>query len=226
MPRQNARDVLVFDVNETLSDMSPLESRFEEIGAPPSLFRLWFAGVLRDGFALTAAGAFAEFSAVAREGLRGLLPSVPGWSGDVEEAAGHVLDGLSRLQVHPDVSDGVRGLREGGFRLVTMTNGSSQLSERLLGRAGLTDCFEGHLDVSGPRRWKPARAAYQYVVDQTGVRPDEAVLVAVHPWDIDGAQRAGLRGAWLRRGAAHYPQVMLNPTHTAEDLRELAQALA
>lgn len=225
MPRQNA-SLLVFDVNETLSDMSPLQSRFTEIGAPPHLFRLWFAGVLRDGFALTAAGAFADFSDVAREGLRALLSSVPGWSGDIEQAAGRVLDGLSSLEVHPDVPDGIRALHESGCRLVTMTNGSSELSERLLGRAGLTDCFESHLDVSGPQRWKPARAAYQYVVDHTGVRPDEAVLVAVHPWDVDGAQRAGLGGAWLRRDAAHYPQVMLPPTYTVGNLRELADALA
>jgi 2-haloacid dehalogenase len=218
--------MLVFDVNETLSDMSPLQNRFEEIGVPPHLFRLWFAGVLRDGFALTAAGAFAEFSAVARETMRALLPGVPGWSGDTEEAAGHVLDGFARLEVHPDVPDGVRALRAAGHRMVTMTNGSSRFSEGLVGRAGLTDCFEGHLDVSGPRRWKPARAAYEYVVERTGVRPEEAVLVAVHPWDVDGARRAGLGGAWLRRGAEGYPQIMMSPTYTAGDLRELARVLA
>ncbi|CAB61854.1 MULTISPECIES: haloacid dehalogenase type II [Streptomyces] len=225
MPRQNA-PLLVFDVNETLSDMSPLQSRFAEIGAPPHLFHLWFAGVLRDGFALTAAGAFSDFSAVAREGVRALLSSAPEWSGDIEQAAGHVVDGLSHLEVHPDVPDGIRALRERGFRLVTMTNGSSDLSKRLLGRAGLADCFESHLDASGPQRWKPAQAAYQYVVEQVGVRLDEAVLVAVHPWDVDGAQRAGLGGAWLRRDAADYPQVMLPPTYTVGNLRELAETLA
>ncbi|WP_217247273.1 haloacid dehalogenase type II [Streptomyces sp. AC602_WCS936] len=225
MPHQNAA-LLVFDVNETLSDMGPLQDRFADIGVPPHAYRLWFASVLRDGFALTASGAFADFPSVAREGMRVLLSSVPGWSGDIEEAADHVLDGFSRLEVHPDVPDGVRALRERGLRLLTMTNGSSELSEGLLGRAGLADCFERHLDVSGPRSWKPAPAAYQYVVEQAGVRPEEAVLVAVHPWDVDGAQRAGLGGAWLRRGPVEYPQVMLPPTHTVGNLRELAETLA
>lgn len=224
MPRQNAH-VLVFDVNETLSDMSPLQSRIEEVGAPPHLFTVWFAGVLRDGFALTAAGAYAEFSAVARDGIRALLPSVPGWSGDVEEAARHVLAGFADLDLHPDVPDGVRALHEAGFRLVTMTNGSSALTERLLTRAGLLHCFESRLDVSGPQCWKPAPAAYRYAVEQSRVRPDQAVLVAVHPWDVDGAQRAGLSGAWLRRGAAAYPESMLSPTYAAEDLRELVTVL-
>jgi len=217
--------VLVFDVNETLSDMSSLRTRLEEVGAPPHLLPVWFAGVLRDGFALTAAGAFAEFSAVARDGLRALLPGIEGWTGDAEAAARHVLDGFAELEVHPDVPDGVRALHQAGFRLVTMTNGRSSLTERLLARAGLLHCFEVLLDVSGPQCWKPAPAAYRYAVERTGVRPDRAVLVAVHPWDIDGAQRAGLGGAWLRRGAAAYPDVMLAPTYTAPDLRGLAEAL-
>ena len=51
-PRRPA--LLVFDVNETLSDMSPMGQRFEDVGAPAHLATTWFAGLLRDGFALTA----------------------------------------------------------------------------------------------------------------------------------------------------------------------------
>ncbi|MGC9540644.1 haloacid dehalogenase type II [Streptomyces sp. UG1] len=217
--------VLVFDVNETLSDLTPLRVRFEDVGAPADLMPLWFAGVLRDGFALTAAGAYADFASVALDGLRSLLPGVKEWAGDVEAAARHVLDGFAELEVHPDVPDGVRKLSDAGFRLVTMTNGSNTLTERLLTKAGLVDLFEELLDVRGPRCWKPAKAAYRYAVDQVEVRPEQALLVAVHPWDVDGAVRAGLDGAWLRRGATAYPQSMSRPTYSARDLRELADAL-
>jgi 2-haloacid dehalogenase len=217
--------VLIFDVNETLSDLSPLRARFEEAGAPAHLMPTWFAGVLRDGFALTAAGAYADFAAVARDGLRGLLTALEGWSGDAEAAARHVLDGFGELEVHPDVPGGVRALREAGFRLVTMTNGASALTERLLGRAGIRGSFHALLDVSGPRCWKPAPAAYRYAAEQAGASPGQCLLVAVHPWDIDGAQRAGMSGAWLRRGAVTYPEVMTSPAWTAQDMREFAEAL-
>lgn len=217
--------VLVFDVNETLSDLAPLRVRFEEVGAPAELMPTWFAGVLRDGFALTAAGAYADFASVALDGLRMLLPGAEGWAGDVEAAARHVLDGFAYLEVHPDVPDSVRKLADAGFRLVTMTNGSSALTERLLARAALLDCFEALLDVRGPCCWKPAPAAYRYAVEQMAVRPDQAMLVAVHPWDVDGALRAGLGGAWLRRGATVYPQTMSRPTRSAQDLRELVDGL-
>jgi 2-haloacid dehalogenase len=36
--------LLVFDVNETLSNMAPLSARFEEVGASGQLAGAWFAG--------------------------------------------------------------------------------------------------------------------------------------------------------------------------------------
>ncbi|MFP8904976.1 haloacid dehalogenase type II [Streptomyces atacamensis] len=217
--------VLVFDVNETLSDLTPLRDRFEAVGAPAELMPLWFAQTLRDGFALTTAGAYADFADVALDGLRSLLPGVRGWSGETEAAARHIVDGFAHLAVHPDVPDGVRRLAAAGFRLVTMTNGSARLTERLLAGAGLPDFFEALLDADGPRCWKPAPAAYRYAVERVGARPEQAVLVAAHPWDIDGATRAGLAGAWLRRGPGAYPQTMLPPVYSARDLEELADVL-
>ncbi len=217
--------LVLFDVNETLSDLSPLAARFEEIGAPGHLLATWFAGVLRDGFALTAAGAYADFADVAIGGLRGLLAGQEGWSGDTAEAAARVMTAFGELNVNPDVPDGVRALRAAGLRLATLTNGSAAFTEGLLTRAGLLEEFETLLDVRAPRAWKPAADAYRYAVDRLGVSAEETALVAVHPWDIDGARRAGLQAVWLRRQAGDYPPVMIPPTHIVTDLREVAQAL-
>ena len=35
--------VVVFDVNETLSDLRPMAERFAAVGAPPGLAATWFA---------------------------------------------------------------------------------------------------------------------------------------------------------------------------------------
>jgi 2-haloacid dehalogenase len=217
--------VVLFDVNETLSDMAPLRRRLEDVGAPPQLFVAWFAGVLRDGFALTAAGGYASFRDIADAGLRGLLAQLHGWRGDPAHATEHVLGGFAGLDVHPDVPDGIRRLRAAGFRLATLTNGAAPLTEQLLTRAGLRDHFEALLDVGAPRAWKPAAAAYRYATDTLAVDPAETLLVAVHPWDIDGARRARLQAAWLRRGVANYPSVMSTPSLIAADLRDLAHLL-
>jgi 2-haloacid dehalogenase len=86
--------------------------------------------------------------------------------------------------------------------------------------------FEAPLDVSTPQTWKPTAAAHRYATELLGAAPSETLLVAVHPWDIDGTHRAGLRTAWLRRRAAGYPAVMTPSDRSAHDLRDLARILA
>src|SRR3954449_12556237 len=98
--------VIVFDVNETLSDLSPLGARFLEVGASASAASYWFASVLRDGFALTAMGENPTFAGVARELLLCQLSEAT-INRSVDEAAQHVMDGLSTLEVHADVTPGV-----------------------------------------------------------------------------------------------------------------------
>jgi 2-haloacid dehalogenase len=207
--------LFVFDVNETLSDLGPMGRRFAEVGLPPDGARLWFTAVLRDGIGVAAAGALVPFADVARGVLRPMV------SGD-EAAVEHVLAGFLELPVHPDVAVGVRALTAAGHRLVTLSNGAASIADGLLTRAGIRDQFEAVLSVEDAGVWKPARAAYLHAADRAGVPPAEATLVAVHPWDIDGAARAGLRTAWLNRTGADYPTHLTPPDRTVAAVGELS----
>jgi 2-haloacid dehalogenase len=216
--------VIVFDVNETLSDMSPMARRFADIGAPEHLAKLWFAILLRDGFALTAAGAQRPFAELGVAALRTVLHGVE-LNRDRDAAIGHVMDGFAQLAVHADVPDGVRALRRPGRRLITLTNGSTQVAERLLGAAGIEEEFEALLSVEDAPAWKPARAAYEYAARTCNTELTDMLLIAVHPWDIDGAARAGMATAWLDRAGTPYPDVFTPPSLTAPSLTELAAQL-
>lgn len=217
--------VVVFDVNETLSDMAPMARRFAEVGAPGHLAATWFAGVLRDGFALTAAGAGERFSVLAEGALRTVLSGVP-LDRDPDDAVEHLMAGFGSLHVHPDVPAGVRALRAAGLRLVTLTNGSTEVAERLLTAAGLRGEFERLLSVEDAGVWKPARAAYEHAAAACGTHLADMLMVAVHPWDIDGAARAGMGTAWIDRTGAPYPSYFTSPQHVVAELPELAAGLA
>ncbi len=221
----NQPDVVVFDVNETLSDMVPLADRFSDVGAPGALMQTWFAALLRDGFALTAVGENPPFAEVGRGVLRGLLTSVDGLNRDVEDAVQHVMAGFGELALHPDVAEGLRLLGDAGIRMVTLTNGSTSLSKKLFEAAGVAHHFERLLSVEDAGAWKPSRAAYAYAADQCGTSLDAMLLVAVHPWDIDGAKRAGMQAAWLDRRGTPYPGYFTDPDIIGRTLDEVASAL-
>lgn len=225
-----APHVVVFDVNGTLSDMSPMGARWESVGASGHVAQQWFAEVLRDGFALAAAGAAAPFSAIAAATADRLLratDATDGTSGSVLAAVAHIMAGFDELTVHPDVPDGLRALRAAGVRLITLSNGGAEVAHGLLERAGVRKECEALLSVQDAPRWKPAPEAYAHALQYAQVTvPADAMLVAVHPWDVDGAARAGLRTAWVNRSGGPYPDFFRPPEITVKSLTELADRWA
>ncbi|GAA2747887.1 haloacid dehalogenase type II [Terrabacter aerolatus] len=213
--------LLVLDVNETLSDMTHLGDRFVEVGVAPYLAAPWFAGLLRDGFALTLTGHNPAFADVARSSLHTVLHD----KANVEAATRHIMAGFLALPLHGDVRDGVRALTALGLRLATLSNGSAEIAESLFERGGIRDAFERVLSVEDAPAWKPAASAYAYALEECDVTAGDAMLVAVHPWDVHGAKAAGLRAAWIDRTGAPYPEAMYAADVVARSLPDLAARL-
>ena len=81
------------------------------------------------------------------------------------------------------------------------------------------------ISVEEAGRWKPAPEAYRFAANECGVEPERMALVAVHPWDIDGAVRVGMTGGWVNRRRRPYPEVMLPPHEDGDDLVDLSRSL-
>jgi 2-haloacid dehalogenase len=216
----------VLDVNETLSDLSPLTAAFERVGLAGAEVEAWFAGVLRDGFALASGAENPDFTELASESLRLRLLPVSGSDAEVDRAVDEVMVTFRSADVHPDVVPGLHALSAAGVRLVTLSNGASSVAEELLARAGVLDLVERRLSAADARAWKPHASAYVETLEACGVRAADAMLVAVHPWDIHGAARVGLRTGWVDRRGTRYPAYFRAPEVTASGLDTLAAALA
>ena len=212
--------VVAFDVNETLVDMTGLRPVFADIGLAPDLVALWFARVLRDGFALTVVDEYRSFAQVAAQALRGLAPDLVD-----DDAVDAVLSAFRRLDPHPDVAPALELLHRAGVPVVTLTNGSSDLVTALLSRAGLDAYVTANLSIDAVRRWKPAPEPYRYAANQTGVRPDQITLVACHAWDCAGAACAGLRAGWIPRSEPRWPDTFPAPDVTGPDLPSVVRAI-
>lgn len=106
--------VVAFDVNETLFSLSSLSPVFAEVGLDPAAVPLWFAGLLREGFALAAMGRYRPFAEVAAQQLRALNPDT------VDDAAvDTVLSAFRQLDPHPDAEPALRMLPAAGAVAVT-----------------------------------------------------------------------------------------------------------
>ncbi len=216
--------VVAFDVNETLSDLEPLRELFIGAGLSGEMLDAWFAATLRDGFALTVTGNIATFAELGAGALRPLL-SGRDCTRAVDELTDAVIARFSDPPIHHDVAAGLRDLREANIRVVTLSNGSASVADGLLERAGLRDLVELTLTVADAGRWKPAAEAYRYAAQRCGVPIEQIALVAVHPWDTDGAKRAGMKSAWLNRKGVPYPPAFTAPDVVGNDLPQLVHRL-
>lgn len=208
--------VLLFDVNETLTEPASVRMRMQAAGADPQLYDLWMASTLRDGMALTLAGAYVDFADAAEAALARLAP---------EADAAAATEAFSDPQPRDDVGPGLRALAETGIRVVTLTNGTTAATQKVLERAGVGDVVERRLSVDAVERWKPAPETYEYACRECQVAPAEAMLVAAHVWDVAGAKRAGLRACFVDRLARGYPTHLEQPAVTVTSLTELVGEL-
>ena len=221
-----APSVLVFDVNETLIDIESMEPLFERVFGDPQAVRAWYNQLAMYSMTATLSGHYVDFFTLG-QGILRMLASTHrlAITDDDVRALKH---GMLTLPAHPDVEEGLATLRDNGFRLVTLTNsppnpaGSSPLEH-----AGLAHFFEQTLSVEACRAFKPAPTVYRYACEELGVAPADCMMVAVHVWDIIGAQSAGFSGALITRpGNALLPIPDLpQPAVVANDLRDFAQQL-
>jgi 2-haloacid dehalogenase len=211
-------EVIAFDVNETLLDLAPVRAALVEAGQPESLLASVFARTLLTGVAAVTAGTWCRFRDAFDAALAQETDLPAGRRADVVGAFGE-------LAPHPDVEPALRRLATAGVRVVTLSHGSPGVAETGLERGGITPLVERTLSSEAIRAWKPSREVYLWAAGVCDVAPARMALVAAHGWDVLGAQRAGLTGAWFPRSERSYPAVYDQPHVAAEDLGSAVDAL-
>ncbi len=211
MTTRRRPEVVALDVNETLLDLAPVRAALIEAGRPGELLRPVFSRTLLIGFAASMTGRWCRFRDAFDDALCQETDLDPPRRSAVAGAFGE-------LSPHPDVEPALRRLTEAGVRVVTLTHGSPGVAEAGLSRGGITPLVERTLSSEEIQAWKPSREVYLWAAGACDVAPERMALVAAHAWDVLGAQRAGLTGAWFPRAEQAYPVVFDAPHVLAADL--------
>ncbi|HWH83012.1 MAG TPA: haloacid dehalogenase type II [Burkholderiaceae bacterium] len=126
------------------------------------------------------------------------------------DAAGrdHLNRVWHRLDAWPDAAEGLTMLKS-RYVVSTLSNGNIALLVNMAKRAGLPwDCV---LSAELMRHYKPDPGVYQGAARLLGIEARELLMVAAHPSDLRGAQRAGLPTALVRRPHEYGPNLAAKP---------------
>nr|WP_191866974.1 haloacid dehalogenase type II [Paraglaciecola oceanifecundans] len=217
--------VIIFDVNETLLDLETMRTSIgEALDGQEELTTLWFSTMLHHSLVTTVTGDYQDFGKI---GVAALM--MVAQNNDIEiteeQAVTAIKTPLLSLPAHPDVKAGLKALKEQGFKLVSLTNSSNKGVETQFENAGLTDYFDKRMSIEDIKVYKPDLRAYAWALEQLNIKPEEALMVAAHGWDVAGAKAAGLQTAFVARpGKALYPLAQ-KPDYVVKDLSELVEIL-
>jgi 2-haloacid dehalogenase len=215
--------VILFDVNETLLDMTPLKKAINKLLGSRKGFRIWFGMLLHYSLVDNCIHQYHDFATIAYATLEMAAESL-GKSIDEKEKK-TALAVIKELKAYPDVKKGLRLLKENGFRLATLTNSPAVTLTGQLNNSKLSAYFDATLSIDTIKKYKPALETYIWAAEQLSITPGEIVMVAAHGWDIAGAMQAGLKAAFVKRkGQSLYPLSAM-PVFMGKDLIEIANAI-
>lgn len=215
--------ILMFDVNETLLDLSPLKLHFQRTFGDGNVMKHWFLTLLHSSLTVTLTDEYKDFSTLAGESLDVVskIRKVSLTDEDREE----ILKTIKELPPHREVAESLERLRAEGFRLFTLTNSPPETLRAQMENSGLIDYFEDIFSIDETRRYKPAVETYQFAAKKLGVETNEMRMIAAHDWDIAGAINAGCLSAYIAREGKVYNTLYKKPDILGKDLSEIADKI-
>lgn len=218
MPR-----ICVFDVNETLLDVSALDPHFERIFGDASLRKIWFTQMIQSALVATVTNKYSDFGSTGIAAMEMVAERQNVQLTDADRQA--LRDGMQHLPPHPEIYESLTQLKSSGLRLTALTNSTLKVAQAQLENAGLTNLFEHIFSADEVKRLKPAPEPYRMVAQHLGVDISDTRLIAAHAWDIAGALRTGCAAAFVARPGMVMDPLVEKPDVVGRDMREVAEQI-
>jgi len=215
--------IVIFDVNQTIFKLDEIEKRFKRFNLSSYLVENWFLSVLKEGFALSDKSKFVDFKTIGLNELQKIL-----FSEEIKvekKTINYLFDGFKNLKAHPEIKNAFQILKKKNIKIVTLTNGSAKNTENLLKKNLLekyvTKCFS----IDSVKKWKPHPEPYEMVIKHFNCTPQDAIMIAVHGWDLNGAKQIGLKTGFINRYEFWMNDYFQKPDYEAKDASLLVKKI-
>jgi len=217
------QSTILFDINETVLDLSILKPKFKTAFGDDGVTATWFSMLLHSSTVCIMTGVKTDFATLAGA----MLESIASRKGVKmpEAVRDSILDGFSSLPPHKDIKKSLTQLKSAGFRTVAFSNSSLNLISKQIKNADLMEYFDDIISVEESGSFKPDPEVYEFAAKKLNKPLDTLRLVATHDWDTHGALSAGMKAAYIERSGAGYHPLYLKPDICAVTMEEIVQQI-
>jgi 2-haloacid dehalogenase len=216
---------ILFDAYGTLFDVHSVASLAEQLapGRGDALSQLWRTKQIEYTQLRTLSGRYKPFDAVTRDALDYAVARL---GLDLDTAArDRLMNAYASLAAFPEVKSSLRALREAGYTLGILSNGTPQMLDIAVKSAGLTSLFDHVLSIDAVRAYKTSPAAYKLGTDALARPARDILFVSSNGWDAAGAGWFGYTTFWLNRAGLPRENLDQQPDGEGASLAVLLEQL-
>lgn len=218
-------EALAFDMYGTLVDPIRIWKQLEDFipGDAQRIAEIWRQKQLEFTFRLTSMQQYEDFEQVTRKALDYALATT-GHSLETQQK-NSLMAQYNGLERFADVEPGLQRLQEAGYTMVVFSNGSPAMLTSIMNAANLNPYFRGFVSVDEVKEYKPSPIVYSHVANSLGRPIVEVRLISSNPFDVIGAEAAGMQVAWVNCSGGMFDTLAPRPQMVVKSLVELANVL-
>ena len=215
----------VFDAYGTLFDFASAAARCDDVPDEKraALTALWRDKQLQYTWLRSLENRYADFWQVTGDALDFALESL-GLATPHRRA--RLMELYRRLEPFPEVPGVLKILRERGFRIAILSNGSPDMLSALVSHSSLVDLFDAVLSADAVGVFKTHPAVYQHALNILELPAHAIAFQSSNGWDAYGASAFGMRVVWCNRYAQRPERLPGAPDFVVKSLAELPPLLA
>jgi len=193
-------EAIVFDAYGTLFDLDSFASEANRIhrGRGKAISQTVRQKQLEFAMTRDIMGKYSNFEILTRNAIEFALKKsgIKRTDATVERLYSKFLS----LRTFKDVPPALSDLDELNIRVAILSNGTQQMLDKLIEKAGLSLLAEDVISVDGAKAYKPNPKAYRYGMNELEVFEKEKIFyVSGNSWDVAGAKSFGFKVGWVNR---------------------------
>jgi 2-haloacid dehalogenase len=132
-----------------------------------------------------------------------------------------LMDAYLKMELWPDVADGLKKLKRQGIRLFFLSNLTAEMLNANIKHNHLEGYFDNVLSTDPVSLFKPSPTAYDMGIKASHFNKDEILFAAFAAWDVVGAKWFGYPTYWVNRGNTLPEELDVKPDATGNNLADV-----
>jgi len=223
-PQFTGIEACVFDAYGTLFDINSAAERSRgRLGdKAEKLSEIWRQKQLQYTWLRSLMGRYVDFWHVTGEALDYALEAV---GLDDPMIRAELMQHYLNIEAYPEVTAALRRLKDGGFKIAILSNGSPTMLVSAVKSAGLSTLIDATVSVHEVGTFKPHPSVYQLAVDRLKVPASAICFQSSNAWDAFAAAAFGFRVVWINRFGQPPERIPSPPHASVSDLADFPALL-